>query len=186
MKILTLVWLLFITACLEKKPGTAILTSGIYDQALFSINNQDASGKTIEMGEHLLTNPPIIANVRVYNGTDYPYTELDLEFLPSGEYSSSTNYLPTEEGSIEFPGQGGNCTRTLRPKESCIIVIEVNPREERIFNEQIKLSYKHYVELEEHIATISFLAGMPASLIFTKIKHNTFLERLQVLIITLL
>ncbi|MFA5584705.1 MAG: hypothetical protein WDA09_10875, partial [Bacteriovoracaceae bacterium] len=55
----------------------------------------------------------------------------------------------------------------LAPKTSCTIIIQINPREERQFNEIVKLSYKQFVELEEHQATISFLAGMPAALAFT-------------------
>lgn len=167
MKILSLAFILLIASCVEKKPGTNILTSGIFNQALYSINGKDASGKTIELGEHLLTNPPLKLEVRVYNGTNYDYTELDLSFSVPGENSPSTNYLPSPEGGVDFPGFGGTCQRKLAPKASCIIFLEINPREERVYNELIKLSYKQYVELEEHTATVQFLAGMPASLIFT-------------------
>lgn len=167
MKVLSLLFLFLLSSCLEKKPGTNILTSGIFNQAIFSINNKDASGKTIALGEHLLTNPSIVLEVKVYNGTNYPYTELGLDFSTTAEASPSTNYLPTPEGAVDFPGFNGTCSQVLPPKQTCSIFIEITPREERRFNEFVKLSYKQYVELEEHIATISFLAGMPASLVFT-------------------
>ena len=172
MRILPLLLLLLIASCVEKKPGTSVLTADIFDQALFSINGRDASGKVIDLGEHLLTDPPKTLEVRVFNGTNFPYTEIDLTFSASGDNSSSTNYLATADGALNFPGLGGTCSRTLAPKKSCTIILEVNPREERIFTEFIKLSYKQYVELEEHLATVQFLAGMPASLAFT---NNTTL-----------
>lgn len=162
-----LIMLLLLSSCLENKPGTNILTPGIFNQAIFSINKKNASGQVLQLGEHLLTDPSKILEVEVYNGTKYAYTQLKISFSADNDQATSINYVPSEEGELGFPGAGGDCTQVLLPGKSCKIFLELAPREERTYTEFIKLSYHNYVDIEEHSATLQLLAGMPASLVFT-------------------
>lgn len=144
-----------------------INTGNIFLPILFSIDNQDIDGKTLDLGEFLLTDDPLKLRVRIYNKTDYDYTNLDLAFDAGSDRSSSVNFTPKSSGEIVFPGADGTCTRTLGPKQSCFIDINFTPREARDYTEFLKLTFKNYVDAEEHIGTLKVLAGMPASIIFS-------------------
>jgi hypothetical protein len=153
-------------------PGSEvkIKTGGIFTPTLFAINNQDADGKTIDLGEHILTDDPIVLEVTVYNNTKFPYTDLDLTMSANDPNSPSIKLSPSPLGETNFPGYGGTCSRSLAPNTSCKIKLLLEPREERTYLETIKLNFKNYVDAEEHTAQIVLLAGMPASLVFTNDK----------------
>lgn len=159
-------FLILISGCM---PGNdvRINTGNIFLPILFSIDNKDLDGKTLDLGEFLLTDDPLNLKVRIYNKTDYNYTNLDLTFDAGPDRSASVGFTPNPSGEIAFPGADGNCKRILKPKESCFIDITFTPREARDYSEHLKLSFKNYVDSEEHIGTLKILAGMPASVIFS-------------------
>lgn len=168
-QVLSLFMLMMLVGC---NPGSEvkIKTSGIFEPILFAINNKDADGKTLDFGEHILTNEPIALKVRIYNETEYPYTDLDIVMGASGDDNPSINFTPNPAGEINFPGFEGTCSRILLPKQYCFVELLFAPRDERVYQETVKLVFKNYVDAEEHTATLTLLAGMPASLVFTNDK----------------
>src|SRR5690606_30482110 len=69
-------FLMILSGCM---PGNdvRINTSNIFLPILFSIDNKDIDGKTLDLGEFLLTDDPLRLKVRIYNKTDFDYTNLD-------------------------------------------------------------------------------------------------------------
>ena len=158
---------LFISACNTGGDGVKILTSGINAPLLFEVDGQNGDGRTLDLGEHLLTDEPRQVISIVHNSSNYPYTDLDLTMTADGDDVTSMNFLPTLEGETAFPGYGGTCGRTLPPGMSCSINLVFSPRESRAYLETLTLNFKNFVEAETHIAKLQFIAGTPASLAFT-------------------
>lgn len=167
--VVLLLTFIFLVGC---NPGSEVKinTAGIFNPVLYSINNQDADGKTIDLGEHLLTEDPIPLTVRVYNKTEYPYTDLNIVMSADGDNSASVTFMPTPTGEIIFPGHQGTCGKVLSPGRTCEIRLQFAPREGRIYLETLALKFKNYVNPEEHIGKVTLIAGMPASLTFTSDK----------------
>ena len=157
---------LAIAAC-SPKGSVEINTAGIFNPVLFSINNQDADGKTIDLGEHILTDDPKSIRVRVYNQTQYPYTDIDLKMAAEGDNAPAISFIPNAMGEVVFPGLGGNCARTLAPGAYCDIYVTFAPREGRVYNEILTLDFRNYVDKETHTGKVTLIAGMPASLTFS-------------------
>jgi hypothetical protein len=158
-------------------PGSSVkITSGaITTNALYSMNNEDIDGKVVDLGEHVLTDEPLTLTIRVYNKTQYPYTDLNLVMSADADNNPSITFVPSIEGSIAFPGQGGTCGRTLPAGKACEIKLTFAPREGRRFLETLTLNFKNYIDPEQHVAQIKMIAGMPASLAFTNdITQYTF------------
>lgn len=160
--------LLTLVACNGAGGGAVkILTNGIFSPVLFSLNDKDIDGKTVDMGERLLTEEPLVLTVKVHNDTKYPYTELNLALSAADDESPAITFLPTPDGEIAFPGLGGTCRTTLQPDETCQIKVQYTPRDGRVYQEILTLTFKNFVEPETHTATLKWIAGMPASLTFT-------------------
>lgn len=168
-----LLFLMFIFALSACNPGSSVKveTAGIYSPVLFSVNDQEAAGKTINLGEHILTDDPISLVVKVHNNTEFAYTEMDLILAAvDPEQSGSITFTPTPDGELAFPGHEGTCERRLASKSSCEIRLTFAPREGRDYLEKLTLKFKNYVDPEEHVAELKLLAGLPASLTFTNDK----------------
>ncbi|MGE3609949.1 MAG: hypothetical protein AB7I27_10220 [Bacteriovoracaceae bacterium] len=162
--------LFILSACVKENAGVKIETKGINSNTLFAINGQDADGKSIDLGERILSDGPMILTVTVQNTTQYPYTDIDLTFTTTNETGASTNFNPTSEGEIKFPGDGGTCSRILAPNSSCELKIAFSPRDEREYLENVTLVFKNYIKAESHTGTFKIIAGTPASLSFTNDK----------------
>ncbi|MCM2350063.1 MAG: hypothetical protein NDI69_08570 [Bacteriovoracaceae bacterium] len=160
---------MFLMGC---NPGSSVKvqTAGIYSPVLYSINDKDASGQTIDLGEHILTDDPIALVVKVYNKTEYSYTDLEMELTAGEDQSPSITFMPTPEGELAFPGHQGTCGKILPSKKTCEIRLVFSPREGREYLEKAILKFKNYVDPEEHVAELKLLAGLPASLTFTNDK----------------
>lgn len=176
---LSIILILFLTVygCNKESASVKINTAGIFNPVLYSIDDVEASGKTIDRGEHILTDDPVPLTVRVYNKTKFPYTDLDLVLGTDdgADNAPAIAFVPTETGEIVFPGKDGTCGRTLPANSTCLIKLLYSPREGRRYVETITLNFKNYVDPEQHTAKLLFLAGMPASLTFTNdITQYTF------------
>jgi len=158
-----------LAACTPKGEVT-INTSGIFKPLLYSIDQKDASGTTLNYKEILLSDEPLVLDVQIYNDSSFPYTDIELIFSNSEGSFPSISFSPSTDGSISFPGMDGTCSRTLLPKKSCLMKLILAPRDEKNYTEYITLKFKNYVDVEEHKATLVFLAGWPASLVFTNDK----------------
>ena len=156
-------------ACTPKGDVT-INTAGIFKPLLFSIDQKNASGTTLNYKEILLSDEPLVLDVQIYNDSDFPYTDIELIFSNSESTFPSINFSPSTDGSISFPGMDGTCSKILLPKKSCLMKLILAPRDEKNYTEYITLKFKNYVDVEEHKATLVFLAGWPASLVFTNDK----------------
>lgn len=173
MNVARLLILFFLFACNAEQ--VKINTGGIFAPVTFSVDNQDASGKTLDFGEHLLTDEPRNIVVKVHNKTQFPYKNLDLLMSAEGDSVPSITFYPTQTGEIKFPGDGGTCQSTLDPGKTCEIRLVFAPREGRVYNETLTLSFHNLVDPETHVAKITMIAGMPASLAFTNdITQYTF------------
>lgn len=170
-----LIMLSFLLLGCNSENGVKLNTAGIFSPVTFSINDQNASGRTIDLGERLLTEEPKSLIVKVHNSSDYPYTDLDLIMTADGDNSPSVSFVASDDGEIKFPGKGGTCNRVLPSNATCEIRLQFSPREQRFYTETITLNFKNYVDPEIHVATIKAIAGMPASLTFTnEITQYTF------------
>jgi hypothetical protein len=175
MKAFFLICLISLVGCNADQALVKINTSGIFNPVTYSIDDEDASGKTLDLGEHLLTDEPRALSVKVHNKTKFPYTNLDLQIAALGDLATSISFAPTPTGELKFPGEGGTCETTLSPGETCEIRVIFAPREGRNYTEILTLNFNNYVEKESHVATIKVIAGMPASLVFTNdITQYTF------------
>lgn len=169
MKYLVLLLLsLVLVACNGAGGGSVkILTNGIFSPVLFSLNDKDIDAKTTDMGERLLTEEPLVLTVKFHNNTDYPYTDANLTLSAENDEAPAITFLPTPDGDIAYPGLGGTCKTTVQPDETCTIKLQFTPRDGRFYNEILTLTFKNFVEEEIHIAKLRWIAGMPASLVFT-------------------
>lgn len=178
---LTFLLILFLIASCTPSGEVKINTSGIFKPLLFSIDQKDASGTILDYQEILLSDEPQIINVQIYNDSEFPYTDIQLLFGNSEGSFPAINFNPSSDGAISFPGMDGTCKETLAPKKSCVIKLILAPRDERKYTEYITLKFRNYVDVEEHKATLNFLAGWPASLVFTNDTTNyTFGEKLGI------
>ena len=159
---LSLILLFLASGCTPGGSGVDINTSGIFSPVLFSIDNKDADGKTLDIGEHVLTDDPRPLLIQVHNDTKYPYTDIDLVITADGDNVPSITFVPTPEGEIKFPGFEGTCGRTLAPGATCTIKTVFAPRDERRYFETLTLNFNNYVKPETHFANIKVIAGMPA------------------------
>lgn len=176
MKIL---WLLlatlFIHGCNAPGNSVQVISGNITTTALFSMNNEDIDGKTVDIGDQVLTDSPLPLTVRVYNSTEKPYTDLDLEITVDGTFAPAITFAPSDEGGLAYPGYKGTCGRVLQPKSACLIQLLFSPRDGRVYLEKLTLKFKNYIDPETHTATLKSLAGLPASLTFTNdITQYTF------------
>ena len=73
-------------------------------------------------------------------------------------------FKPLDTGESVFPGEGGTCERTLSAGTSCTIMVELLPPIDGEYKEQLHLSFKNYVDFENHIGSIYILSGIPAEL----------------------
>ncbi len=170
MKRYLLLLLCLVISCNPNESGVKIQTAGLFAPILFSIDGQDGSGKTLDLGEHLLTDEARRIKVTVYNDTEYPYTNLSLELSAAGSTAPTLNYVPSPAGEIAYPGNDGTCGPVLDSKKGCTINLQFAPREQRIHQEILTLKFKNFVQEEIHVAQLDILAGMPASLAFTNDK----------------
>lgn len=170
MRLLILLFLFSLAAC-NKSPGgdsVKIISGNVTSTALFTVNNQEVKNEVLNLGEYTLNSSPLTLTVRIYNDTQYPYTEMDLLISSNDPDQASTiNFLSDQEGAITFPGAGGTCTKTLGSKQSCLIILTWAPRDERPYQEKLTLQFKNYIEQQSLEANLQLLAGTPASLTFT-------------------
>lgn len=164
---ITFFFILLVLAACTPQGSVKINTSGIFKPFLFSIDDKDASGTILDYKEILLSDEPLVLNVQIYNDSNFPYTDIKIIFGNSEGSFPAINFNPSSDGAISFPGMDGNCPQTLAPKQSCLIKLILAPRDEKNYTEFITLKFKNYVDIEEHKATLNFLAGWPASLVFT-------------------
>ncbi len=167
--------LLFLQGC--NLPGNSVeITSGaITTNALFSMKNEDIAGKTVDLGEHIITDDPLTLTVRIFNNTQKPYTDLNLLLDAEGDDTTSITFMATDEGAVDFPGKGGTCKRILDAGQACEVKLVFAPREERQYLEKLTLTFRNYIEAETYTARLKLLAGRPASLVFTNdITQYTF------------
>jgi hypothetical protein len=169
MKYLALLLLLLtLVACNGAGGGAVkILTNGIFSPVLFSLNDKDIDAKTTDMGERLLTEEPLVLTIKLHNSTKYDYTDVDFVLSAANDEAPAITFLPTPEGEIAFPGFAGTCKRTIKPDETCQVKVQFTPRDGRVYNEILTLSFKNFVDAETHVAKLTWIAGMPASLTFT-------------------
>jgi hypothetical protein len=174
-RFLALLSLAALVACNPQESGISINTAGIFSPVLYSIEGREASGRTLDFGEHLLTDDARTLEVQVYNETAFPYTNLTLEITGAGEVAPVITFAPNEGGSIAFPGRGGTCGAQLAPKQTCTIRLVFAPREQRLHEENLTLKFRNYISEETHAAKVVILAGMPATLAFTNdVTQYTF------------
>jgi hypothetical protein len=161
--------LVFLTlaGCNQKPSDVQIKTSGIFIPLTFGIDDQDASGKFLDMGEWVTSDGPKTLTVKVQNNTFFPYADIDLKFTSvDPELTSSIRFKPNNQGDSVFPGAGGTCQRSLGPGLNCTIIIEFFPLADGKYQEQLDLTFKNWVESESHFANLSFVSGEPAELVF--------------------
>jgi hypothetical protein len=156
-----------LAACNSKPSAVDIKTSGIFIPLTFSIDKQDASGKFLDMGEWVTSDGPKALTVEVQNKTFFPYADINLTMVSMNpELTSSMRFKPNNLGGAVFPGAGGTCLETLGPGLSCTIIIEFSPLSDGRYEESVQLSFKNWVNSESHQATLGFVSGDPAELIF--------------------
>jgi hypothetical protein len=165
MKLLNLVLTLFVVwGCNPQDSSVEIKTNGIFKPITFGIDNQDLSGKDLDLGEWVTTDGAKPLTVTVRNNTLFPYTEIDLSFSSLNNEFTSMRFKPLESGESVFPGDGGSCEKSLAPGMSCTILVELVPPIDGEYKEQLHLSFKNYVDFENHIGSIYILSGIPAEL----------------------
>lgn len=158
---------LLLSGCNQSSDAVKILTGGIFAPTLFTLNDQDIDKKTLDLGEHLLTDAPRSLVIKVHNSTSYNYTNLNLTISADGENVPATTFAPTTEGSISYPGANGTCGTTLAPNTTCTINLLFSPRDGRRYLETFTLEFRNLVEAEIHEGKITVISGMPASIAFT-------------------
>jgi hypothetical protein len=156
--------LLVIWGCNPQESSVEIKTGGIFKPITFGIDNQDLSGKDLDLGEWVTSDGAKPLTVTVRNNTLFPYTEIDLSFSPLNNEFTAMRFKPMESGESTFPGDGGTCERTLAPGLTCTILVELVPPIDGEYKEQLHLSFKNYVDFESHIGSIYILSGIPAEL----------------------
>ncbi len=156
--------LLMIWGCNPQESSVEIKTGGIFKPITFGLDSEDLSGKDLDLGEWVTSDGAKPMTVTVRNNTLFPYTEIDLSFAPLNNEFTAMRFKPLETGESTFPGDGGTCERTLGPGMSCTILVELVPPIDGEYKEQLHLSFKNYVDFENHIGSIFVLSGIPAEL----------------------
>ena len=183
-----LLGILSLASCNQKTSDVQINTTGIFVPITFGIDDEDASGKYLDKGEWVTSDGPKTMAIKVQNNTFFTYSAIDLEMRATDSNLITTlRFKPNNQGDTEFPGAGGTCQRTLSPGLSCIIIVEFLPLADGTYEEQIELNFKNWVEDESHLATLGFVSGEPAELIFnatpskipfgTRVGSNYIIER---------
>jgi len=179
---------LLLVSCNQQTSDVKINTTGIFVPITFGIDDEDASGKFLNKGEWVTSDGPKTMTIKVQNNTFFPYSDIDIEMRATNpELNTSLRFKPNNEGDTKFPGLGGTCQRSLGPGLTCTIVVEFMPLSDGFYEELIQLNFKNWVEDETHLATLSFISGEPAELIFdgtpskipfgTRIGSNYIIER---------
>jgi hypothetical protein len=173
MKVFFLVLIMIVFGgCNPQDSSVQIMTNGIFKPITFGIDNQDLSGKDLDLGEWVTSDGAKGMTVTVRNNTLFPYTEINLAFSPINNEFTAMKFKTLETGESVFPGKGGTCERTLAPGTSCTIMVELLPPIDGEYKEQLHLSFKNYVDFENHIGSIYILSGIPAELAIQEIPSR--------------
>jgi hypothetical protein len=164
--------LMVLWGCNPQDSSIEIKTGGIFKPITFGIENLDLSGQELDLGEWVTTDGAKPMTVTVTNHTLFPYTEIDLAFSPLNNEYTAMRFSPLETGESIFPGNGGTCGRTLPAGASCTILVELLPPIDGEYKEQLHLSFKNYVDFENHIGSIFILSGIPAELAIQEIPSR--------------
>jgi hypothetical protein len=160
--------LLILVACNgggEGEGGSAITikTGGIFTPISYKINNKEVEG-TLDLGEYVNDSGPKVITIYVKNNTDYPMTNMDVEFVD--QVTDAYGYEKDDEGVKAYPGASGNCPTTPAPNNSCTIALAFETSISGVYIQKIRFLYENLVEPDNRDATLQILAGTPASLIF--------------------
>lgn len=137
-----------------------LVTSGIYEEMTFVSEAGD------DLGEHLISQNPILHKIQLRNNSKYPVTNIELDI--SNEISADMKFAVDEEGKSLFPGHGGTCLGKLNPGEGCSIMLQYIPRIAGEFKQLLVLNYKNYVDAVKREKYLKVVAGEAASLYFTR------------------
>ena len=151
--------------CNPQESNVDIKTNGIFRPITFGLDGDDFSGTLIDKDEWVTSDGPMEMVVTVTNHSLFPYTDIELSFSPVNNESTALRFKPFPSGEDKFPGQGGTCTDILMAGTSCTIIIELNPPIDRLYIEQAQLSFKNYVDYEQHVGQVQVLSGTPAELV---------------------
>lgn len=163
-----IILLLFCLGCNPQESSVDIKTNGIFRPITFGLDGQNFSGTLIDKDEWVTSDGPMEMVVTVTNNSLFPYTDIDLSFSPVNNESTALRFKPLASGETTFPGLGGTCTDILIAGTSCTIIIELAPPIDRLYIEQAQLSFKNYVDYEQHVGQIKVLTGTPAELIIVE------------------
>lgn len=154
-----LFFLIFSCTPAEKKDEVVdVLNNGIFEPVEFKI-----IGGT-DRGEFLIGGSDHFVEIIVKNNSNYSLTQLEL--VVDEDSTASMKFAPAENGATSSPGFGGNCSTTLKPKQSCSYRILYKPTLPGSLTQHLIFNYKNLIDSVSVESNLVLLAGEAASLIF--------------------
>ena len=148
-------------SCEKKTNNVQLDDESVLQTIDLSFNDIEAE-KEIFLGEFSPGQESIPIEVQIFNSNEkYHIEEFNLEFV---EQSSLLKFYSQEGGQGVFPGDGGNCTKTLDSLETCKAFLEFSPIQQGEFKFQVKAKYLNLLGPKEHTMTFSAFVGLQGEL----------------------